>query len=113
MLTSSPFPHLPIEKHPYRILDILGQGGMGITYLAENTNTQETVALKTVSLQESENWKKIEFLEKEAAVLEKLQHPSIPQYLDYFDIETETDKTFYLIRELAPGKSLCIIKKLF
>ncbi len=35
-----------------------------------------------------------------------MNHPQIPKYLDYFHIDTDTDRIFYLIRELVSGNSL-------
>lgn len=95
-----------IVNQRYQIIDILGEGGIGITYQALNLETQQKVALKVVSLKQHKNWKTIELFEREAEVLKKLNHPGIPKYLDYFEIETEEDKIFYIAQELALGKSL-------
>nr|WP_293094557.1 hypothetical protein [Okeania sp. SIO2F4] len=35
-----------------------------------------------------------------------MHHPQIPKYLNYFYIDTEQDRWFYLIRELLSGNSL-------
>lgn len=43
---------------------------------------------------------------REVAVLSGLDHPGIPKYLDSFYEDTETDRVFYLVRELAVGESL-------
>ena len=90
----------------YRITRVLGKGGVAITYEAINLETESNVAIKVVSLQQLNDWKQVELFQREAEVLSKLDHPAIPQYIDYFDIETETDKTFYIVQQLAPGKSL-------
>ncbi len=66
-----------IINQRYRILDILGEGGSGITYKAEDTKIGKTVALKALSLRESGNWKQIELFEREAKVLRTLNHPAI------------------------------------
>ena len=100
--------HQPGEliKQRYQINNILGKGGVGITYSAVDTKKQATVAIKAVSLRQLNDWKQVELFEREAQVLAKLNHPNIPKYLDYFDIETEKDKVFYIVQQLAPGKSL-------
>ncbi len=95
-----------IINQRYRILGKLGEGGSSITYKAQDTETGKTVALKTLSLRESGNWKHIELFEREAEVLRELNHSAIPQYLDYFTTETDTDANFHIVEELAPGKSL-------
>ena len=84
----------------------LGQGGSSITYAAIDQKINQHVALKALSLTGLEDWKKIELFEREAKILQQLNHPAIPKYLDYFQIETESDIYFYIAQQLAPGKSL-------
>lgn len=90
----------------YRIVTALGKGGMGITYEAEDLTNYQRVALKAVSLQQAKDWKILELFEREAKVIANLHHPQIPKYLNYFYIDTEQDRCFYLIRELVWGNSL-------
>ena len=95
-----------IIQDKYRITGILGRGGVAITYSAIALKTNSPVAIKVVSLKQLNDWKQVELFQREAEVLKQLSHPNIPDYIDYFDIETETDKTFYLVQQLALGKSL-------
>jgi serine/threonine protein kinase len=90
----------------YRVLGILGEGGSGITYRAENTETQQLVALKALSLRRMEDWKSLELFDREAAVLSQLDRRGIPKYIDYFCTDIKDDRYFYIIQELAPGKTL-------
>lgn len=90
----------------YRIVKVLGQGGIGITYQAENVETQQQVALKVLSFKSMGNWKTLELFEREAKVLSHLNHPAIPRYIDYFQIDTESDRRFYIAQQLVDGKSL-------
>ena len=100
--------HQPQEviHQKYRILDTLGQGGVGITYLAQDLESGNNLALKVLSLRRMTDWKKIELFERESQILSQLNHPAIPRYLDYFKIETDNDNSFYIAQQLAPGKSL-------
>lgn len=100
--------HQPQEiiHQKYCITGVLGKGGVAITYSAVNLETNSSIAIKVISLKQLNDWKQIELFEREAEVLQKLNHPAIAQYIDYFDIETDTDKAFYLVQQLAPGKSL-------
>ena len=93
----------------YQIVELLGKGGVGLTYRARDLQTQSEVAIKVVSLRGLKDWKQIELFEREAQVLGKLNNSAIPNYLDYFCLETETDRLFYLIQELAPGQSLSVL----
>jgi hypothetical protein len=90
----------------YQIVRVLGKGGMGTTYEAQHLETQATVALKAISLRHLTDAKQLELLEREVEVLKTLNHPSIPQYLDYFEVDSETDRVFYIVQQLAPGKTL-------
>ncbi|BBD53877.1 serine/threonine protein kinase [Planktothrix agardhii NIES-204] len=90
----------------YRIVTTLGEGGMGITYEAEDLTNYQRVAVKSVSLRQIKDWKILELFEREAKVLAHLHHPGIPKYLDYFHLDTDEDRQFYLIRELVSGDSL-------
>ena len=90
----------------YIVKHKLGQGGSGITYSAEDRDNNRQVAIKVLTLSGLDNWKKVELFEREAKVLQKLNHFAIPQYLDYFKQETDSDIFFCLVQQLAPGKSL-------
>ena len=79
-----------IIQDKYRIIDLLGKGSVGITYKAVNLTTKSAVAIKVISLQRLKDWKQIELFQREAEVLAKLNHPAIPQYLDYFTLDTQT-----------------------
>lgn len=102
-------PELPPEltiDHRYRILDILGEGNSGVTYRAERLSDGTIVALKVLSLRGSQNWKLVELFEREAQVLQSLDHPAIPRYLESFIVDTADDRHFYIAQTLAEGKNL-------
>ncbi|MCL1462872.1 serine/threonine protein kinase [Argonema galeatum] len=93
----------------YRILDTLGQGGVGITYQAQDLQNSQQVALKALSLRRMADWKVLELFEREARILSELNHPGIPRYLDYFQMDTVEDRSFYIVQQLAPGKTLAAL----
>lgn len=95
-----------IIEQRYRILYILGKGGIGTTYAAENLQTGERVALKVVSLRRTDDPKVLELFEREARILSQLNHPGIPRYLDYFQVKKRRNSYFYLAQQLVEGKSL-------
>jgi serine/threonine protein kinase len=90
----------------YQVLGILGEGGTGITYRVQDEQTQRQVALKILMLRQAIDWKTLELFEREAQILQQLQHPQIPRYLDYFVVDDERDRSFYIVQELAEGKPL-------
>ncbi|WP_264320223.1 ankyrin repeat domain-containing protein [Zarconia navalis] len=92
-------------------METLGEGGNGITYKAEplEDNLLENgryVALKALSLRQMKDWKPLELFEREARILQHLNHPSIPCYLDYFHVDTPENRAFYIVQELVEGQSL-------
>ncbi len=93
----------------YEVLNILGQGGIATTYAAKDLENNETVAIKVMSLRRAQDWKAIELFEREAKILAQLNHPAIPQYLDYFQIDTDRDREFYIVQSLAPGTPLSVL----
>jgi serine/threonine protein kinase len=95
-----------IINQRYEILGILGEGGTGITYSAQDLHENQKVALKVLALRQAEDWKVIELFEREALTLAQLQHPNIPTYLNYFVVDNDRNHFFYIVQELAEGKSL-------
>lgn len=98
-----------IINQRYRILSKLGQGGVGITYAAVDLESGEQVALKVLSLRRMSDWKKMELFEREAQILSQLNHPAIPRYLDYFQLDTNSDRSFYIVQQLATGTPLATL----
>ncbi|KAH8948409.1 hypothetical protein BDL97_11G092500 [Sphagnum fallax] len=89
----------------YTIVGVLGQGGASTTYEAK-TQDGEVVALKALSLRNMRGWKDLELFEREAKVLKSLRYPSIPEYIDYFQIDSPSDCGFYIVQRVAKGRSL-------
>ncbi|MEL6181922.1 MAG: serine/threonine-protein kinase, partial [Myxococcota bacterium] len=59
---------------PYRILDLLGEGGMGVVYRAQHQLTGERVALKTVRVAVEHGLSNIR---REMRTLSRLRHPGV------------------------------------
>lgn len=64
----------------YRIVSKLGQGGMGVVYLAERTGDQARVAIKTIRPAVAGSQRQIQLFLREASILAKLQHPNIVSF---------------------------------
>jgi serine/threonine protein kinase len=88
----------------YRIHKVLGQGGMGRVYLANDTRlANRPVAAKEMIIGDGVQEKKaIEDFSREASVLANLSHPSIPQVIDYF----AEGGRHYLVMEYVAGGDL-------
>jgi eukaryotic-like serine/threonine-protein kinase len=97
---------LEILQDRYQLGKLLGAGGAGSTYQAIDLETKTEVAVKILSLRGIQDWKTLELFEREAKILAQLDHPQIPKYLDFFHIDTEADRKFCIVQQLAPGRCL-------
>ena len=92
--------------HGYRITRTLGKGGLGTTFEVVREATGESFALKELAVSTVSEWKRFELFEREAQVLARLSHPSIPRYIEHFTEETAQGPTLYLVQELVSGQSV-------
>lgn len=96
-----------ILRDRYRISRIIGQGGMGSIYLAEDIRLEgRQCALKEVQHESSLSDDTLEqaqeqFL-REAQILARLDHPNLPKVSDYFAEENRE----YLVMDYVPGEDL-------
>lgn len=114
-------PNSTLQGGKYRIFKKLGQGGFGITYLAENTMLEGKVAIKEfffkeycerddatchVTIPTTGNREIVERFKqkfiKEAKTTFKLNHPNIVRILDVF----EENGTAYYVMDYIEGDSL-------
>ncbi|MGA9379560.1 MAG: serine/threonine-protein kinase [Phormidium sp.] len=104
-----PLPNGTILQNRYRLLNILGQGGFGRTYLAEDQGRfQEKCALKefipqhsgTQTLQKSK-----ELFQREASILYQIQHPQIPQFRATF----AQNQRLFLVQDYVEGKTYRVL----
>jgi serine/threonine protein kinase len=90
----------------YRVTKVLGQGGFGRTYLAQDTGCfDETCVLKEFSPNDRgrEALKKSrELFHREAEVLYQINHPQIPKFRANF----EEQRRLFLVQEYAEGKTV-------
>jgi serine/threonine protein kinase len=91
----------------YKIIRIIGQGGMGCIYLAEDNRLKgRNCAIKEVEYDRSLDKQIIqesrEQFKKEATILARLDHPNLPKVSDYFSEKTRD----YLVMDYIPGEVL-------
>jgi serine/threonine protein kinase/Flp pilus assembly protein TadD len=85
---------------PYRILRLIGAGGMGRVYLAEDTRLFRHVALKRIATGEDKKAQERLFRESRAAA--RLNHPGIASVHDILELESAA----YIVMEYVPGETL-------
>ena len=95
----------------YRVLRVLGQGGMGAVYEAEHTGTGRRVAVKVINADMARKTEMVLRFQREARVAGSIETPHIVQVLD-----TGTDPTsgtVYMVMEFLRGEDLQqLIKRL-
>ena len=86
------------DEADFELLDILGEGGMGIVYQARQTSVDRTIALKMIRPDKAERGDVKARLLAEAAVTGDLNHPNI---VPIYDVgETESGAFFYAMKEV-------------
>lgn len=94
-----------LQESRYKIQQQLSSKAGRITYLAEDTHSQDLVVIK-VLLFGSIQWEDVKLFEREANTLKNLDHPAIPKYLDYFEIDEDEIKGFALVQTYINATSL-------
>src|SRR3970040_559888 len=84
----------------YRVLEILGQGGMAAIYRAVDENLGVNVAVKENMFTTEEYARQFR---REALILANLRHPNLPRVTDHFVIEGEGQ---YLVMDYIEGEDL-------
>ena len=87
----------------YRVLDRIGEGGMGTIYVAEHLTLGKRVALKTVHPQFAGDGAVAERFAREATATAKLDHPHVASAIDYGLLP---EGGAYLVMQLVQGASL-------
>jgi serine/threonine protein kinase len=90
----------------YRIKSIISRQTGRRTFLAIDRQTNNEVAIKLLLFGPDFTWEDLKLFEREAEVLKSLDHPTIPKYLDFFEVELEWGKGFALVQSYIAAKSL-------
>jgi serine/threonine protein kinase len=96
-----------ILRSRYKIIEMVGEGGMGAVYRAEDLRLEgRQCAIKEISLEleptDSARSQAHEQFYREASILARLDHPNLPKVSDYF---TEGEREF-LVMDFVPGRDL-------
>ena len=86
----------------YKIIEKLGEGGMGVVYLAEDTKLKRDVAIKFLPRYISANEEERQRFKIEAQAAASLNHPNIATI---HAIE-ESDDQLFIVMEFIDGKEL-------
>ena len=87
----------------YRIVELLGEGGMGAVYVAEHLKLHKHVAIKTIRAQFAANGQAEARFTREALATARLDHPHVVSAIDYGQLP---EGGAYLVIQLVRGHSL-------
>ncbi len=100
------FQNLPnLSEYGYQIIQVLGRNSSGwqSTYKATNLKTGQLVAIKMFQFNTNNaSWSDFNACKQEIDVLQKINHPCIPRYLNSFEIQNGT----CLVQEYKDAPSL-------
>jgi serine/threonine protein kinase len=94
---------IPATIGPYRIIGLLGEGGMGRVYEAEQATPRRHVALKVIHGSRSMEPRTLRMFEREIETLARLKHPNIASI---FESGSTGDGQQYFAMELVRGRLL-------
>ena len=92
-----------ILNDTYRLVQLVGEGGMGVVYEATHARLAGRYAIKVLTRRLAECPEGLAQLNREARITSLLQHPNIVQVIDH---NTTPDGTEYLVMEYLAGESL-------
>jgi tetratricopeptide (TPR) repeat protein len=93
----------PLERvGAYRLVEKLGEGGMGVVYLAYDERLGREVAVKVLKRELATDWARLQRYNSEARAMAAVSHPNI---VAIYDVGTWDGRPF-IVTELLEGESL-------
>jgi serine/threonine protein kinase/class 3 adenylate cyclase len=92
----------PAQLGRFRLLKKLGEGGLGVVYLAEDKADGKKVAVKTLHRHLTSNETSVRRFKKEARLLAEVRTANVCQLLDF----NQDKGIYYLVMEFLEGQSL-------
>jgi len=86
----------------YRILSLLGAGGMGQVFRVEDATSGQALALKVLRPLDAEDTDRVRRFQREIQILTRIRHPAVLHILDWGD----SAAGLYFVTELVDGEDL-------
>ena len=84
----------------FRLLKKLGQGGLGVVWLARDEKLKRLVAIKEILRKAQEDSPEVRRFRREAEITGRLEHPSIVP-MHQFGTDSESEQPFYVMRYIG------------
>jgi serine/threonine-protein kinase len=101
--TSATIPPGTVVAERYRVDSMLGEGGMGVVYLAEHIHIRKRVAIKVLLQAWTSTPEVVARFEQEAVAAGAISHPNVAAATDFGRLP---DGSFYLVLEYLEGRTL-------
>ena len=90
----------------YRLVDKIGEGGMGVVWRATDTTLNRDVAIKLLPPTFAEDPERLARFEREAVLLASLNHPNIASIYGLHEAPTDDGNVRFLAMEIVDGEDL-------
>ncbi len=99
-----------ILEQRYQLKQRLGRTAAGHqTWLAEDLESGDRITVKLLAFSPQMRWEELKLFEREGQILKSLNHPCLPKYRNYFDLDKQLGEGvpwFALVQDYIPGQSL-------
>jgi tRNA A-37 threonylcarbamoyl transferase component Bud32 len=87
----------------YKIVEVLGEGGMGAVFVAEHLRLRKPVAFKTIKAEFAAHSQAEARFQREALATGRIDHPHVASAIDFGPLP---EGGFYLVTQMVRGESL-------
>lgn len=87
----------------YRLIELVGKGGMGTVYRAEHVHIRKSFALKVLHRELTHHAEAVKRFEREAIAAGRIEHPNVATAIDFGKLP---NGAFYLVLEYVQGRTL-------
>ncbi|MCK6547732.1 serine/threonine protein kinase, partial [Myxococcota bacterium] len=94
--------------HQYELVEVIGEGGIGIVYRARQRTVDRDVAIKVLKKEFANDELAVLRFENEASAIGRLRHPNT---LRLYDCQRTADGDLYIVTELLSGAPLSEVLK--
>jgi serine/threonine protein kinase len=102
LLENQPYSKVGRQMGAYKVLSLLGVGGMGEVYLAQDSRLERKVALKLLPPQFTQDKDRVQRFKREAKAASALNHPNILTVYEIGELDAHT----FMVAEYVEGETL-------